>query len=85
MAMEVPTIGTDIGGVPELIDEASGTGLLVPPRDPAALADAVARLSADPMQCLTVGQAGRQRVSERFSCEKSALELVRAISADAAA
>lgn len=83
MAMEVPTVGTAIGGVPELIDEASGAGLLVPARDPDAMADALARLAADPMQCVRLGRAGRRRVFDKFSSDKSAVELVEAICASA--
>lgn len=46
-AMGVPVIGTDVGGVPETM-QAGVTGLLVPPRDPAALAAALESLLADP-------------------------------------
>jgi colanic acid/amylovoran biosynthesis glycosyltransferase len=79
MAMEVPAVGTAIGGVPELIDEASGSGVLVPPRDPEAMADALQKLAADPMQCVRLGRAGRRRVFEKFSSDKSAAELIEAI------
>ena len=43
----LPVVGTRVGGVPDLIDEGV-EGLLVPRRDPAALAAALARLLRDP-------------------------------------
>jgi len=66
LAMATPVVATALMGNPELVrhDE---TGLLVPPRDPAALAAAVLRLLADPPWARALGRAGRQRVTERFA------------------
>src|SRR5262249_4141457 len=47
----------------------SQTGLLVPPEDSAALADAITTLVADPERRRRMGQAGRQRVLEHFAVE----------------
>jgi glycosyltransferase involved in cell wall biosynthesis len=66
LAMGTPVIGTDIEGNPELIRHGR-TGLLVPPRDPSALADAVLSIAADPSAATAMGRAGRQLVLERFS------------------
>jgi glycosyltransferase involved in cell wall biosynthesis len=46
------------------------TGLLVPPRDPAALAEAIARLAGDPQLCRRLGEAGRLRAIAEFSLER---------------
>lgn len=68
MAAGVPVVATSVGGTPELLEDGV-TGLLVPPRDPAALAQAIGSLLEDPARGRSIGQAGRQRVAERFSLE----------------
>lgn len=68
LAMETPVVATDGAGNPELVLH-ERTGLLVPPRDPAALAIAVLRLLGDPAFARALGQAGRRWVRERFSTE----------------
>lgn len=72
-AMGLPVIGTDVGGVPETM-QAGVTGLLVPPRDPAALAAALASLLADPALRRQMGDAGRERIRGEglFSAERIA-------------
>jgi glycosyltransferase involved in cell wall biosynthesis len=60
MALGVPVIGTDIGGIPELID-AGHTGLLVPVDDPVALAAAMRHLMTDSPAARAMGDAGRER------------------------
>jgi glycosyltransferase involved in cell wall biosynthesis len=65
MAAGVPVVATRVGGVPELVVEGE-TGLLVPPGDPRALADALRRLIGDPELRLKLGSAGRQRAEELF-------------------
>jgi len=64
-AMEIPVVATDVGGVPDVCvrDE---TGILVPPRDPDTLADAIVRLASDPELRASMGAAGRSFVEERF-------------------
>jgi colanic acid/amylovoran biosynthesis glycosyltransferase len=71
MSMEVPVVSTRAGGVPELVENGV-SGILVPPGDPAALADAIRTLAADPERCIALGRAGRARVIEGFSSERSA-------------
>jgi glycosyltransferase involved in cell wall biosynthesis len=68
LAMETPVVATDGAGNPELVLH-ERTGLLVPPRDPAALAAAVLRLLGDPTFAAALGRAGRQWVCERFSTD----------------
>jgi glycosyltransferase involved in cell wall biosynthesis len=68
LACERPVVGTDLAGMPELIEDGV-TGLLVPPRDPDALAQAIVKLIEDPAWRREIGKAGRARVVERFSLE----------------
>ncbi len=66
LAMETPVVATRVEGNPELVRH-EVTGLLVPPRDPAGLAEAILRLMGDPVLARALGQAGRKLVLERFS------------------
>lgn len=59
------------GSVPEVVEDGV-TGVLAPAGDVAALAEATARLLRDPELRRRMGEAGRQRVAERFSWEKTA-------------
>ena len=65
MAMGRAVIAADVPGCREAVDPGV-TGLLVPPRDPAALAEAMATLAADPTRVAAMGAAGRRRALERF-------------------
>lgn len=69
MAMGKPVVGTALGGTVEQVEEGV-TGFLVPPNDPAALADALARLIADPALRARMGAAGRRRFEEKFGFEE---------------
>jgi len=71
MAQGKPVIATRSGGVPEVIDDGR-TGVLVPPGDAPALADAIIRLLRDPEAAMAIGRAAREAVRERFSIEASA-------------
>jgi colanic acid/amylovoran biosynthesis glycosyltransferase len=75
MGYGVPVIATRAGGTPELIR--AGTGLLVPPADPAALAAAIERLFNDEELRRTLGQAGRRRAFEAFDITRVVAELAR--------
>ena len=66
LAVGTPVVGTDLEGNPELVVHGE-TGLLVPPRDPPALADAVLTLAADPARARAMGRAGRAHVERMFS------------------
>jgi glycosyltransferase involved in cell wall biosynthesis len=63
-----PVVGSDVGGVPEVI-AAGETGLVVPAGDPDALASALDALVADPKRAEEMGRAGRARARARFSLE----------------
>lgn len=69
MACSKAVIGTTAGGIPEVVEHGV-TGLLVPPRDPAALAHAIVMLLTDVPLRLTMGAAGLARVRERFTVER---------------
>ncbi len=75
MAHEIPVISTQTGGIPELIG--GEAGILVPPRNPEALADALEALVLDPHLRSRMGLAGRKRVEEQFAVERTAGELVK--------
>ncbi len=74
MASSVPVIAARVGGNPELIENGR-TGLLVPARDSGALAEAMVLLLSDPELALRLSRAGRQRVEELFSMERSIQEV----------
>jgi glycosyltransferase involved in cell wall biosynthesis len=76
MASEVPVVSTTVSGIPELV-ESGHDGLLVPPGNPAMLADALDRLLLDPNLRRNLGRAGRTKVRERFSINRSAAQLVK--------
>jgi len=65
MASGLPVVATDVGGTPDVVEEGR-TGLLVPPRDPDAVARAVEVLLADGRLRARLGQAGRERVEQQF-------------------
>jgi glycosyltransferase involved in cell wall biosynthesis len=65
MAAGKPIVATRVGGVPELIEDGTH-GLLVPPRDPRALADALGRLLRDPRLREQLGRQARERQSRDF-------------------
>ena len=62
---------TAVGGCPEVVADGD-TGLIVPPGQPTALADALCRLLADPALRSRMGAAGRQRMHDRFTFEAQA-------------
>ena len=66
LAVETPVVGTDLEGHPELIIEGE-TGLLVPPRNPDALAEAILGLLENPTRAKAMARAGRKRVEAHFS------------------
>jgi len=66
MAAGVPVVATAVGGNPEMLEDGVN-GFLVPARDPAALADAIDAVLADPARGVRLGEAGRRRVEEQFS------------------
>ncbi len=76
MALGKPVVATHAGGIPEAVADGV-TGLLVPPRDPQALAAALRHLLQHPAQARSFGMAGRQRVEQLFTAERMASETLR--------
>ena len=62
-AVGLPCVGTRVGGAPEAVDDGV-TGLLVPPADPRALAQAILRTVDDPELAQRLGRAGREKAQE---------------------
>jgi glycosyltransferase involved in cell wall biosynthesis len=68
MAAGLPVIATNVGGTPEVVTE--DCGVLVPPREPEALADAICQLGESAGRRRLLGAAGRTRVEARFTLDR---------------
>ncbi len=73
MACGAPVIGTRIGAYEEIVEDGV-SGVLVPPRSPQALADAIRALWDDPARRQALADGARQRVMEKFNWRKAAEE-----------
>jgi glycosyltransferase involved in cell wall biosynthesis len=69
MASGLPVAATRVGGVPDIVADGV-TGLLTPPREPAALAAKLLRLHGDDMLTSAMGTCGRRRVEEAFDVRR---------------
>lgn len=65
MSHGLPVVGSNVGGIPEMIDD-ERTGLLVPPRSPQAIADAIARIFNSEDYGAKLGERARERCSLKF-------------------
>jgi glycosyltransferase involved in cell wall biosynthesis len=84
MAAGLPVVASRLSGIPELVtDEVSG--LLVPPGDDTALADALERLAGDSLLRARLGTAGRETVLRDFDVDRNAAALASRIQATLAA
>ena len=76
MAMARPIIMTRTGGLPTEIDiEKAGCGILVPPEDPGALAEAIQTLGNDPERSEAMGKKGRELAERYYNVERYANDL----------
>ena len=71
MLAELPIVASRVGGIPAVVEEGS-TALLVPPRQPAELAEAILLVARDRELRTTLGAAGRQRAGALFTAERYA-------------
>jgi glycosyltransferase involved in cell wall biosynthesis len=69
MAHTRPVVASAVGGLPDMVRDGE-TGLLVPPRDPAALRAAIDRLLADAELRVRLGRAARERIAELCSWDR---------------
>lgn len=76
MATALPVVSTPVSAIPEAVQD-GGNGLLVPPDDPHALAEALLRLARSPAERRRLGIAARATVVERFA-SRSGLDLLAA-------
>jgi glycosyltransferase involved in cell wall biosynthesis len=76
MACRLPVVATKVGGIPEVVIHGE-TGLLVPPRNPSALARAILKLYSDKTLASRLGQKGCELVHRKFSAEAMADKVVR--------
>jgi glycosyltransferase involved in cell wall biosynthesis len=83
MAHGIPVISTLTGGLPELLE--GGAGVLVPPADSGALAEALERVLGSVTLRAELARAGRERVAEEFDVAAIAGELVKRFAGRAAA
>jgi len=70
-ACGTPVIGSDSGGIPEVIGEA---GLIVPEQNPKALADAINLLRREPATRIALGRLGRKQVEDKFTWKSVAAQ-----------
>jgi|GEM_PF-445297 len=68
LAMKKPVIGTNVGGISELIIDGE-TGILIEPNNPEILAEKILMLLRNKEYAKRLGEAGRKLVEERFSCQ----------------
>lgn len=82
MATGLPVVTTRIAGIPELVEDGV-SGLVVPPGDAVALADALAALLADPARREEMGAAGRAHVAAEHAIDREAAWLSRVLAGEA--
>jgi len=75
MASRLPVVATSVGGIPEVVTDKE-TGILIPPRHPEDLAEAIGKLYADRAYARKLGKRGFEVVHEKFSAEAMAARIV---------
>lgn len=80
MAMELPVVSTHLSGIPEAVEDGE-SGILVPPADAAALAEAIRRVLSDDDLLVRLGRAGRRKVEETFDVDTNVRRLLQEFAA----
>ena len=78
MASGCPVVGSDVGGIPFVIRD-KVDGLLVPPGDAKALADALAAVLTDPARAADLGAAGREAAQARWDWSRQEDRTIRVL------
>jgi glycosyltransferase involved in cell wall biosynthesis len=68
MASRLPVVATNVGAMPQLVEEGL-TGFLVEPKDDRALAERLARFRSDPGLARRIGEAARRKVEREYSLD----------------
>ena len=69
MSYAKPVIASNIGGITDVVENGNN-GILVPPGDVPALAEAIKKLALNPAFCQNMGQKAKKIVDERFNWDK---------------
>ena len=72
----MPVVSTELGTGPSVVNQPGETGLVVPPGDAGARADALNRLLADPALRRRMGEAGVRRAHGMFSAERMVTDVL---------
>jgi glycosyltransferase involved in cell wall biosynthesis len=78
MAASKPTVATNVGGVPEMVIDGE-TGVLVPPKDYEAMANAILKLLINKEYSHRLGEAGFERLNKVFTMDKLMKEIEKAL------
>jgi glycosyltransferase involved in cell wall biosynthesis len=79
MAVGTPVVGSNVAGIPDALQD--GCGVLVPPRDVPALADALEQLLMDPVTRRDIATRARQRAAEDYDLWRNGARLARLLEA----
>jgi glycosyltransferase involved in cell wall biosynthesis len=70
-AAQIPVVATSVGAIPDVLENGA-TGMLIPPKDPQAIAEAIIMILSDKKLASGIAQKGFERVRDNFSSEKMA-------------
>ena len=70
-AAQIPVVATRVGAIPDVLENGV-TGMLIPPKDPQAIAEAIIMILSDKQLASGIAQKGFERVRDNFSSEKMA-------------
>ena len=74
MSTGLPVIATAVGGTPEIVTQ-NKNGVLIPPKNPTAMADAILTLLENKNLALSIGEAARKTIEQKFSWEENVRQL----------